>query len=197
MAPLPDTHQVGGASIYICFWFWKGKMKLDTQSALHGLFLEGVRVAVKAGDHTADHSTQVGKNHSKNSFTSSFPWVTRTHWKGKEGRMKCSARSDSISLWELINNPESDPDHFLSFLDAWPVIYAAYHQIQGLLNRSWKFYLRAIYWVCTSESIFYCVAVLMVVWQSPTLVFEPPTVYVSHYYVFFSDDWKDSLSHTL
>lgn len=59
---------------------------------------------------------------------------------GKEGRMKCSARSDSI-----INNPESDPDHFLSFLDAWPVIYAAYHQIQGLLNRPWKFYLRAIY----------------------------------------------------
>lgn len=173
-------------------------MKLDTQSALHGLFLEGVRVAVKAGDHTADHSTQVGKNHSKNSFTSSFPWVTRTHGKEKKEE-QCQKW---LSILMRVNQqpwvwPESDPDHFLSFLDAWPVIYAAHHQIQGLLNRPWNFYLRAIYWVCTSEPIFYCVAVLMVVWQSPTLVFEPPTVYVPHYYVFFSDDWKDSLSHTL
>lgn len=39
-------------------------MKLDTQSALHGLFLEGVRVAVKAGDHTAVHSTQVGEKNT-------------------------------------------------------------------------------------------------------------------------------------
>lgn len=176
-------------------------MKLDTQSALHGLFLEGVRVAVKAGDHTADHSTQVGEKNTVRivSLPVFHEWREPTERKRRKDEVQCQKW---LNILMRVNQqpwvwPESDPDHFLSFLDAWPVIYAAYHQIQALLNRPWKFYLRAIYWVCTSEPIFYCVAVLMLVWQSPTLVFEPPTVYVPHYYVFFSDDWKDSLSHTL